>query len=876
MTPDLQPPRFFQRLLHWFCDPSLIEELEGDLLENFYLNAEQKGIPFAKAKYRKEVVQLIRPSVIKKFRIKIISSNWLDMMRSHVKIASRALLKHRLFSLINIVGLAVGMCTGLLIISMLIDLNGYDEFHEKKRDIYRITSAVNYANGRYDVHATTTVPLVKELESSYGGIEKVVNIRRRFQGLGRANEKDLFLKGYFADENFLQVFSFPLLSGESVEALQKPFSLVLTEKAAKKFFGTKNPVGESLEVGDMGIFEITGVLKDIPQQSHFQFEMLGSFSTLALLEKQQKLWPTLEKWDEFSFQYAYLLLSPGQKKKEIEGHLKQISTANYPRYETIKNIRFELQNLSNIMPGQDLSDQIGPRMSYTPLFVLSIIALSILISACFNYTNLSIARAFSRAKEVGVRKVIGAKRLQIFGQFITEAVVIALLALGAAYFLFVLLRPQFKVLIPRADEYFSLQPTASNWLAFMVFALITGLLGGLLPALLFSKIQPVLALKSLKPLRLFRKLGLRKSLNAFQFILSLFFIVSTFIVLHQYRYALNKELGFEQENILNIPLQRTDPQLFEDEFAHIAEVETISFSSYIPSTGTIHAQWLKKEGQVDSLRSFYMATDENYLTNLEIPLLAGSSFTELSPMEKAQSIIVNEQFLKTFSLGTPVEALGQWMQIDTQKMQVVGVVKDFHYSHMEDPIRSFFFQYDPLQYAYANLKISSNDMPATLSKLEDSWHQLNPSLDFESQFFDEQIDATYDFLINIVKIFGFLGFLAIVIASLGLLGMAIYTIETRSKEIGIRKVFGAKPWQLVYLLSQGFVRLLLVAAMIALPATYLLFDRVVLNNFAYRISISAFDLLIGVVLFFLLGLVTIGSQTWKAATLNPVKVLRDE
>lgn len=876
MTPDIQPPKFFQRLFHWFCDPGLIEEIEGDLEEAFYFNMEKKGAIFAKAKYRKEVLQLIRPSVIKKFRIKLLADNWLDMLQSHVKIASRTLLKHRLFSLINIVGLAIGMCTGLLIISMLIDLKGYDEFHEKKGNIYRVVSTVNYASGKYDVHATTAVPLIDELESTYEGVEKVVNIRRRFQGLGQANDKDIFLKGYFADENFLQVFTFPLVSGHPEEALKNPFSLVLTEKAAKKFFGTKDPVGESIELGDLGIFEIKGVLKDVPQQSHFQFEMLGSFSTIALLEKQQKIWPTLEKWDEFSLQYAYLLLPPGQKKKEIEQHLNQIAAANYPRYESIKDARFELQSLPSIMPGRDVSNHIGPRMSYIPLFVLSFIALSILISACFNYTNLSIARAFSRAKEVGVRKVIGAKRFQIFSQFITEAMVIAILALVVAYFLFELLTPQFKALMPRADEYFSLQPTASNWLAFIGFALLTGLLGGILPALLFSKIQPVLALKNLKSLRLFRKLGLRKSLNVFQFILSLFFIVSTFIVLHQYRYVLNKELGFEQENILNIPLQGTAPQLFQDEFAHLAEIETISFSSYIPSTGTIHAQWMKIEGQADSLRSYYMATDENYLSNLGIPLLAGNSFKDLSAMERGQSIIVNEQFLSAFSLGTPIEALGQWMQIDTQQVQVVGVVKDFHYSHMEDPIRSFFFQYDPLQYAYANLKISSSDMPATLSKLEASWHELNPALAFESQFFDEQIEATYDFLINIVKIFGFLGFLAIIIASLGMLGMAIYTIETRSKEIGVRKVFGAKPWQLVYLLSQGFVRLLLIAATIALPATYLLFDRVVLNNFAYRISISAFDLLIGVLLFFLLGLITIGSQTWKAATVNPVKVLRDE
>ena len=876
MTPDLQPPRFFQRLFHWFCNPELIEELEGDLLESFNDHLEQRGPTYAQAKYRKEVIQLIRPSVIKKFRFNLFSKVSQAMFQSHVKIAWRSLLKHRLFSFLNIVGLAIGMCTGLLVISMLIDLSGYDTFHKKKGSIYRIISTVTHANGRHDSYAATAMPVVDALEGSFSGIEEVVRIRRHFKSVGRANEKDLFLNGYFADDNFLQVFTFPVLSGQAASALQNPYSLVLTETAARKFFGEKDPVGESMELGDLGLFEITAVLKDIPQQSHLQFEMLGSYSTIAILEKQQKIWSASEKWDDFSLQYAYLQLSSEEKVEAVETALEQIASSNYPRFESIQDIKLELQSLPSIMPGRDLSNQIGPRMKYLPLFILSLIAFSILVSACFNYTNLTIARAFRRAREVGIRKVIGARRNHIFSQFIAEAVLVALVALVIAYFFFELIKPHFNTLMPRADEYFTLQPSLVNWLAFVGFALFAGVLGGILPALLFSRIRPVLVLKNLQSLRFFRKMGLQKSLNVFQFILSLFFIVSTFIILHQYRFALNKELGFTQDNILNLSLQGTDQQLIKDEYAHFAEVGNISLSSTIPGTGRFVGKWITKEEQQDSIWSHCMATDENYTDNLEIPLVAGKSFSALPPAQRETSLLVNQQFLSKFELGTPLEAVGQWVTLDSQKVQIVGVVKDFHYGSLEEPIRSFFLQYAPEECTYANLKISSNDISGTLSKLEDTWKGLSPDQAFEARFYDEQIEEAYLFLINIVKIFGFLGFLAISIASLGLLGMAVYTIETRSKEIGIRKVFGAHPWQLVRLLSQGFVRLLFIAALIALPLTYLLFDKVVLNNFAYRVSINAFDLLIGVLLFFLLGLFTIGSQTWKAATVNPVKVLRNE
>lgn len=871
MKKDIQPPRNFSRFFEWFCHPDFVEELAGDMEEAFIKYEKEHGLAKARKTYRLEVLKMIRPSVIKNIRISSPISP--DMFQNYIKIAWRNLARHRLFSFLNIAGLAIGMIVGLLIISMINDLSQFDEFHENKTRIHRVTSTIETFGSRTFDMATSSMPMAEKIKTEIPGVEEAVRIRRYFSGDVTANEKTIYLKGHMVDANFFKVFSFPLLEGDVASALEAPYSVVLTQQAVDKFFDGKNPIGETIQVDELGAYKVTGVLENVPTFSHLQFDMLGSFNTVASLEKEVIVYETLENWKDFYSNYIYVLLGENQNPENIEADINAIGKASYERFPDYEPI-FELQALPKIMPGRDLNNQPGPKMPFLPLIILSIIALVVLLSACFNYTNLSVARALRRAQEIGIRKVVGARRWQITSQLLTEAVMISLFSLVLAAGLFQFIKPGFLNLLPRADQFvLQLTPTLIGY--FVGFAILAGLLAGIFPAVFLARMKPALVLKNMVTQKLFKKLTVRKALIVFQFILSVAFIVATSIIFKQHQFALNRDLGFAKENILNVYLQEIDESVFKNEFSKFPEVKNISLVSQIAGGNSTSSTWFQTAEGADSLLTFYFFVDEQYLDNHQIQLLAGKNFSQNLSTETDKSLIVNEQFLSPFGFENPEDAIDQWVYLEGEPYKIIGLVKDFHYTHIEEPIRAFCFRYKPEWCHIANLEIASNDLPATMKKLEASWGQLSNHA-FSARFLDIQIEETYQFLLNIMTLFGFIAVLAISIACLGLLGMAVYTTETRLKEISIRKVFGASVRQLVFGLSKGFFVLLLIAALIATPLAYLLFDQVILNNFAYRISIGPVELLSGFLLILVLGLLTIGSQTWKAARANPAENLRGE
>ena len=872
MKNKIRPPRHFRRFFEWFCHPDFAEELTGDLEEVFVSNVEKGGLKKAKNMYRREVLKMFRPSVIKNIRISAPMST--DMFQNYIKIAWRNLKGHPLFSFINIAGLAIGMTVGLLIISMLNDLSQYDEFHVNKTRIHRVISTVQASAGQrtYEV-ATSSMPMAEKIKTEIPGVEEVIRIRRFFAEEVTANEKTLSLKGHMVDANFLSVFSFPLLEGNPESALEAPFSIVLTQDAVDKFFNGKNPIGETIQIGELGDYKVTGVLANVPTFSHLQFDMLGSFSTVAALEKEAKVYETINNWSDFYSNLTYVLLHENQSAEAIEATINEIGKTAYERLPDATP-KFELQALNDIMPGRDLSNQPGPKMSFLPLIILSIIAFVVLLSACFNYTNLSIARALRRAREIGIRKVVGARRRQIATQLLMEAIMISLFSLALALGLFQVIKPGFFSLLPRSDQ-FVLNMTPSLLGYFVGFALLAGLLAGAVPAVFLARIKPALVLKNMVTAKLFNKLTVRKILIVFQFTISVAFIVATSIIYKQHQFALQRDMGFSKENILNVDLQTLDVQVFKNEFSKIPEIKNISLASQVVGGNTKLKNWIQKELGTDSLEIFSISVDEHYLNNHQIPLVAGLGFSQNSPTEVQKTLIVNEQSLIPLGFEKPADAIDQWIYLQGEAHQIIGVVKDFHYAHLEEPIRAFCFRYKPEWCHIANLKVASNDLPATMKKLEKSWTQVSKQ-PFSAHFLDAYIEETYQFLLNVMTLFGFFAALAISIACLGLLGMAVYTTETRLKEISLRKIFGASVGQLVFSLSRGFTVLLLIASLIATPLAYLLFDQVILNNFAYRVNIGPVELVSGFVLIFVLGLLTIGSQTWKAARTNPAEHLRGE
>ena len=537
---------------------------------------------------------------------------------------------------------------------------------------------------------------------------------------------------------------------------------------------------------------------------------------------------------------------------------------------------FELQGLTKILPGPNISDSIGPKMILLPVIIFIVIATAILLSAIFNYTNLSMARAMRRAREVGVRKLNGASSSAIFLQFTLEAIILSILSLGFGIALFLFLKPGFIGLIPRASEILQLDLSYELVGSFFCFALLTGLIAGLAPSLYFSRLSSLKSLRSGGSLKTLSKINFRKGLIIAQFTLSIIFVLAVTITSNFHKYLVNYEMGFETKNMLNVSLLENDPVLLKTEFEKLSEVTTVSFSSFIPGIGGGggYIQFVDQRN-LDSIWVSTMNIDVNYIENMQIELIAGRNFFPNENKNKEQSIIPNETFIRNFGLGSPQDAIGTVLPLRGNQVEIVGVIKDFHYTNLEEEINNFVFR-STGYYEYANLKIGSTDILTTYKKVESVWDSIDEVNKMEARYFDDEMEAYYQILTDIMKMFGFIGFLAISISCLGLFGMTIYSTEIRLKEIGIRKTFGASEKTLIVLLSKGFLKLVIWAVLIGVPICYYIFDAFILEQYFYRIDISFLQIALSIGFLLTLCFITIITQTWTAARTNPSHVLRNE
>ncbi len=576
--------------------------------------------------------------------------------------------------------------------------------------------------------------------------------------------------------------------------------------------------------------------------------------------------------------YAYFKLDVNTSIEQVQTRLTAISSEENSRQSAdYASIYLGTQALTNIMSGPDLSNQIGESISSEVLWILGILALVVILSAAFNYTNLSIARSLRRAKEVGVRKVVGATRKQVFSQFTIEACIISVFSVIIAYFLFFLLKPLFLNLNPEIQRSLKLDHEPIMLLYFFAFAIVVGISSGFIPSLFLSKLKAIQVLKDVSSTRLFSKVNLRKVLIVVQFTLSLAFIISASIAFRQFKYALNYDLGFDTENVLNVNLAGNDPELTKAIFEQIPEITDISMSSHLLSTGSRYSNQAKSEDGLDSASIYLSQVDHKYIPLMKHQLLAGTNFVQKDKVEKEETVIVNETTLKKFNLGSPEEAIGKTLKFGPETSLIIqGVVKNFNYATLDSEIKCFAFRHLPQRAQLLNLKIQSDNVLATRKKIEDAWLAFDEVHEFRGSFYDERIEAAYAEFSIMFTIVGFLAFITITISALGLLGMGVYTAETRLKEISIRKVLGASESSLIKLLSKGFMWLLLIASMITIPATYFLFDAVILSDQVNRAGIGVLELSLGVIVIFVIGFTTIGSQTWKAAKSNPAQTLRSE
>jgi ABC-type antimicrobial peptide transport system permease subunit len=877
------PPAWAERFVEWYCKPGIAEDLTGDLHEYFERNVKSIGPRRAKLIYVIDALKFFRSYTVRRPKFINLFINWL-MIGSYIKTSGRSLMRNKLFSSINIVGLAISMSVGLLLIAFVLDLLSYDKFHKNGERIYRITNVATFkgeqGSGKYPSTSIKTGKLIREKVT---GVEEVVIMRNDFSEDAVVGDNVIPIKDYWAEPSLFRVLTFPMLEGNPDTALKEPYSIVLTETAAKKLFGKENAIGKAIRFDTLD-YLVTGVMKDVPFFSHITFEALVSLSTVEQKNINDR---HVESWTSMWSNAVYVLLPENADLVSIQSQLDAIASEENLAEENTK-IQMELLPLHNIVVGEDLQrtqGPAGPHMSPLVLWMLSGLALVVILCACFNYTSLSVARAMRRCKEVGLRKAIGAGKSQVRQQFLAEAVMISLAALILSCFLFLALRPQLINMAPELQYLVKLELTPLMVIAFIVFSVTVGVIAGFMPAIFFSKISAINVLRNGSSVKAFKHVTLRRSLVVIQYTVTLIFITATAVGYAQYKDILSFDLGFSTKNILNIDMQGNKPDALIKELSEMPEVTALSRSLIVTSVGNAWGGQMKYKDSRDSALILTNHVDENYLSLHGYELVAGGNFVARPATADASSeVIVNESFLKRFNISPndPEKAIGEEVtfskfKIHGRKMTIVGVMKDFHYGKVENligPVAMMFWT--PGDRAIVNVKIQSGDMPETMAKIESTWKKFDRVHPLQAQFYEEAIEEAYSEFSAMIKIIGFLSLLAISIASMGLFGMVVFTTETRLKEISIRKVMGASSGNLIYLLSRGFLMLLLVSAFIALPVTYLFFERFVLTNFPYHTPVKITELFAGLLAVLLIAFMMIGSQTLKAARRNPAEVLKRE
>ena len=797
------------------------------------------------------------------------------MIKNYLLTALRNIFRHKGFSLLNIFGLSLSMSVCMLIIVIIVDQFSYDSQHTKKERIYRVQTIDNLSDWSLNKYASTAFPLANELVNNYPFIEEAVLIKSTFNGDGVFNDTRIAVNGLYTNSAFFRVFDFKLKGGSGENFFEEPYKIVLREEIARKYFGEEDPVGKFLQVDSIGSFEVVGIIEETGNKSHIQFEALASASTLESLENSGEIKTLTGNWNNFYTNYVYLLLNEKTNLQDVQNALDKLSVEKYKNDEKF-DLSFYLQPLMKIVPGPLIGNELGFFLPSVFVIFLVGLVLVIIISAAFNYTSLSLARSLLRAKEVGVRKTVGALRGQIIVQFLLEAILISLFALFFAYALLQFLLPAFAGM--KLMSMLEIKPeqnlTVIIW--FLIFALLTGVFSGLLPAVFISAFNPVKVLKGVTNIKLFSRLTLRKILLITQYVFSIIFLISIILIFRQMNFMVNAEMGFDRDVVYNIRLKGQNITRVHHHYSQIPEVSILSAASHVPGVGNIWDTEIRLDLEGENSKADYFAVDANYIQAMGLELIAGQDFPANISTENEKFIIINEKAVKQFNLGSPNEALGTVMILDdSMSVEIIGVVKDYKYVALFMPLKSLVLRIKPNQFNIAVLRLNSSNMLSTVNKIKNEWKKIDPVHELEGDFLDAEIREYYSFFEDVLYTVGFTCLLAIVIAALGMFGMATYSTQTRLKEIGVRKVFGAHAHSITFLVSRSYFRMLLIAAIIAAPLGYLI-NNLWLQYLAHHVSFGAGTLVLGIFIVMVIGMLTITSQTMKASNSNPADILKYE
>lgn len=800
------------------------------------------------------------------------------MLKNYLKIALRNLVKSPLYSLLNIAGLAIGLICFILIALYVRYEFSYDQFHENADQIFRVAGSYQQGDKGRTESAATTYLLAPMLQTDFPEIEEIVRVND-FGALVHY-EDEVYQEEHLisADSNFFELFSFPLIKGEPTTVLEAPNSAVISESLAKKYFGDANPIGKVLEIFDAKI-EVTGLMKDFPGNSHFHADMVIADAVRR---------PSYPAWvfnnSSGTSHLTYILLPKGIQSEQVQS---QLSSFVERHFNTNYLPKFFLQPITSIHTSSNLTAEMGVNTNHTYLYIFSLVGLFTLLIACINYINLATARATNRAKEVGVRKAVGASRLQVSSQFIVEAVVVALIGLGIALLFAELALPYF---IQLAGTNFaeSILGNSTTILVLILLALVVGFLSGGYPAFILSKMRSVLVLKSGQ----FGKSGkssnaLRKGLVVLQFTISIGLLAATLLVYKQLNFMREKDLGISTEQIVNIPITSNAIQAqydsFKEELLKNANILHVTASNSAITNRVGGWRDYQLEGLEENQLISTMVVDYDFFETIGADMVAGRSFSRDFKTDDNEAYILNEAAVKKFELESPVGkkivgAIFTGSEWNRKNARIIGVAKDFHLASLHSEIQPLVFSLRTPQTTSINwiaVKLTGNNLEGTLNYIKESWKNIEPVNPFEFAFMDNTIQEMYIAEKKFGTIFTLFTALAIFIACMGIFGLASYSVRQRTKEIGLRKILGASISQISFMLSASFIKPLLISFVLAIPLVWMGMSRW-LENFAYRTSISAEVFVIAAVLIIVLALISVSIQSLRAALANPVEALKYE
>lgn len=856
-----------QRILGRLLRSSIREPALEDFDERFIQIRKQRGKLIAMLWFGAQVFSLI-PSLLKD------SVYWsAAMLKNYFKIATRNIRRHRGYSFINIAGLAIGMACTLLILLWIQDELAYDRFHEKGDNIYRIIvedeQGMQYAG-------TCPIPLGPHVKQSFSEISESARFCNGFQTfLVEYNEEVYSEEIGIVDPSFFTMFTFPFKKGDSQTALEDPYSVLITEQTARKYFGLEDPIGKVIRIQSdskqMTSFTITGILEDIPRHSHLQFQIFLPFQAL-----EEMVWwvNDFEKWSDWSY-FTYILTKPGISIPELERKITDLVRQNDEGDDLTS--KFFLQPLAEVHLRSQFKYDLTGHGDIRTIYIFAIVAIFILLIACANFTNLSTARFSNRSKEVGLRKTIGAHRAQLVKQFFGESLFFVLIALLVAFILLKLSLPFFNHLTEKPLE---LNPADLSFLCSLAgVILFTGLFAGSYPAFFLSAFQPadVLRGKSKSPSK---GIFFRKFLVIFQFSLSITIIICTTTVYSQLTFVRNKKLGFDKENVIHLPLKGTiqaNYEVIRNELLSNPHISAVAASDLLLTQIFRASTGARLEGEevCEHTSINFFPVDFHFLETFGMKLTQGRAFSEKFATDVNEAVIINQTLAGILGRDNLIgKKLHNYSEDRTRR--IIGIVEDFHFESLHSQVKPLMMvTHSSSDYKFMYVKTKPGTIPSSIKFLKDTWKKHSAGNPFEYHFLDQTVDQLYASEKQMGKIFLNFAVLAIFISCLGLFGLASFTAEQRTKEIGIRRVLGASAVNVVVNLTKDFSRWVFVANVIAWPVAYFAMQRW-LQNFAFKTDIGLWIFILSAAASLAIALMTVGYQSIKAALANPVDSLRYE